>query len=86
MAVKTTEFKAAMRRGKRRSLPDTAEGRLQDLIESAKAQIRSKAEHCVRVIKQQFGYQKTRLRDLAKNRCKISVRRHSRTCFRTDDI
>jgi len=25
------------------------------------------------VIKQQFGFQKTRLRDLAKNRCKINV-------------
>ena len=63
----------AMRPGKRRGLPDTPEGRLQDLIETAKAHIRSKVEHPFRVIKQQFGFQKTRLRGLAKNRCKINV-------------
>ena len=62
-----------MRPGKRRSLPDTPDGRLQDLIETAKAHIRSKVEHPFRVIKQQFGFQKTRLRGLAKNRCKLSV-------------
>ena len=62
-----------MRPGKRRVLPDTPEGRLQDLIEAAKAHIRSKVEHPFRVIKQQFSFQKTRLRSLAKNRCKINV-------------
>ena len=69
----TTEFRVAMRPGKRRVLPDTPEGKLQDLIETAKAHIRSKGEHPFRVIKQQFGFQKTRLRGLAKNRCKIHV-------------
>jgi IS5 family transposase len=73
MAGKTTEFRVAMRPGKRRVLPDTPEGRLQDLIETAKAHIRAKGEHPFRVIKQQFGFQKTRLRGLAKNRCKINV-------------
>ena len=67
------DFRVAMRPGKRRVLPDTPEGRLQDLIETAKAHIRSKGEHPFRVIKQQFGFQKTRLRGLAKNRCKINV-------------
>jgi IS5 family transposase len=67
------EFRMAMRPGKRRVLPDTPEGKLQDLIETAKAHIRSKVEHPFRVIKQQFGFQKTRLRGLAKNRCKIHV-------------
>jgi IS5 family transposase len=67
------EFRVAMRPGKRRVLPDTPEGKLQDLIETAKAHIRSKVEHPFRVIKQQFGFQKTRLRGLAKNRCKIHV-------------
>jgi IS5 family transposase len=62
-----------MRPGKRRALPNTPEGRLQDLIETAKAHIRSKVEHPFRVIKQQFGFQKTRLHSLAKNRCKINV-------------
>ena len=73
MAGKTTELRVAMRPGKRRALPNTPEGRLQNLIETAKAHIRSKVEHPLRVIKQQFGFQKTRLRGLAKNRCKINV-------------
>jgi IS5 family transposase len=73
MAGKTTEFRVAMGPGKRRVLPDTPDGKLRVLIETAKAHIRSKVEHPFRVIKQQFGFQKTRLRGLAKNRCKINV-------------
>jgi IS5 family transposase len=73
MAGKTRELRVAMRSGKRRALPDTPKGRLQDLLETAKAHIRSKGEHPFRVIKQQFGFQKTRLRGLVKNRCKINV-------------
>jgi len=73
MAGKTTELRVAMQPGKPRALPNTPEGRLQDLTEAAKAHIRSKVEHPFRVIKQQFGFQKTRLRGLAKNRCKINV-------------
>ena len=60
MAGKGTKFMVAMQTGKRRALPDTPDGRLEDLIETAKAHIRSKVE-------------KTRLRGLAKNRCKINV-------------
>ena len=44
------EFRVAMRPGKRRALPDTPEGMLQDLIETAKAHIRSKVEHPFQVI------------------------------------
>ncbi len=73
MAGKTAEFRVAMRPGTRKALPDTPDGRVQNLIETAKAHIRSKVEHPFRVIKQQFGFQKTRLRGLAKNRCKINV-------------
>ena len=73
MEVTAADFRVAMRPGNRRVLPDTPEGRLQDLIEAAKAHIRAKVEHSFRVIKQQFGFQKTRLRGLAKNRCKINV-------------
>jgi IS5 family transposase len=69
----TTEFRIAMRPGKRRALPETPDGRLEDLIETAKAHIRSKVERPFRVIKEQFGFQKTRLRGLTKNRCKIHV-------------
>ena len=73
MAGNSAEFRVAMRPGKRRALPETPDGKLQDLIETAKAHIRSKVEHPFRVIKQQFGFQKTRLRGLAKNRCKVNV-------------
>jgi len=73
MAGKTTAFRVAMRPGKRKVLPDTPEGRLLDLIETAKAHIRAKGEHPFRVIKQQSGFQKARLRGMAKNRCKANV-------------
>jgi IS5 family transposase len=66
-------LRIAMRPGKRRILPDTPEGRLDDLVETAKANIRAKGEHPFRVIKQQFGFQKTRLRGMLKNRCKVNV-------------
>jgi IS5 family transposase len=54
-------------------LPDMPEGRLEKLVETAKAHIRAKVEHLFRVIKQQFGFQMTRLRAMTKNRCKINV-------------
>jgi IS5 family transposase len=66
-------FRVAMRPGKRRVLPDTPEGRVDDLVETAKAHIRAKVEHPFRVIKQQFGFQKTRLRGMLKNGCKMKV-------------
>ena len=66
-------FRVAMRPGKRRVLPDTPEGRLDDLVETAKAPIRAKGEHPFRVIKQQFGFQKARLRGMLKNHYKVNV-------------
>jgi IS5 family transposase len=66
-------FRVAMRPGKRRALPDTPEGRVDDLIETAKAHFRAKVEHPFRVIKRQFGFQKTRLRGMLKNSCKVKV-------------
>jgi IS5 family transposase len=50
MAGTSAEFRVAMRPGKRRGLSDTPEARLQDLIETAKAHMRSKVEHPFRVI------------------------------------
>jgi IS5 family transposase len=73
MQGKAIGFRVAMRPGKRRALPDTPEGRLDDLIETAKAHIRAKGEHPFRVIKRQFGFQKTRLRGMLKNGCKVNV-------------
>jgi len=43
------------------------------IVETAKAHIRAKVEHPFRLIKRQFGFQKTRLRGLLKNRCKVNV-------------
>jgi IS5 family transposase len=42
-------------------------------METAKAHIRAKGEHPFRVIKRQFGFQKTRLRGMLKNSCKVNV-------------
>ena len=73
MAGKSTIFRVAMRHGKLRVLTDTPDGRLLDLVETAKAHIRAKVEHPFRVIKEQFGFRKTRLRGMAKNHCKVNV-------------
>ena len=73
MEGKSIEYRVAMRPGKRRALPDTYDGRVQDLVEAAKAHIRAKLEHPFRVIKQQFGFHKTSLRWFAKNQCKMNV-------------
>jgi IS5 family transposase len=73
MEGKGIGFRVAMRPGKRRALPDTPEGRVDDLIETAKAHIRAKVEHPFRVMKRQFGFQKTRLSGMLKNRCKVNV-------------
>ena len=75
MAGKTVECRIAMRPGKRRQLPDTPEGHLQELCEKAKAHIRAKVEHVFRVLKQQLGFSKTRLRGLKKR--ELWIRAHS---------
>ncbi len=66
-------FRVAMRPVKRSALPDTPEGRLDDLIETAKAHIRAKGEHPFRVMKRQFGFQKTCFLGMVKNSCKVNV-------------
>lgn len=73
MASKTAAFRVAIRRDRRRTLPNTPDGHLLDLIETDKAHIRAKVEHPFQVVKHQFGFQKTSLPGLAKNRRKIDV-------------
>ena len=73
MASKSTTYRVASRPGKWRVLPNTPEGRLLDLVETAKAHIIAKVEHPFRVIKEQFGFRKTRLRGMAQNHCKGNV-------------
>jgi transposase, IS5 family len=55
---KRITFRVAIRPGKRRALPNTQDGRLQDLMETAKAHIRAKVEHPVRVIKEQLALER----------------------------
>jgi len=50
IAGKPIEFRVAMRPGKRRALPDNQDGRVLDLVETAKAHIRAKVKHPFRVI------------------------------------
>jgi len=66
-------FRFAMRPGKRRVLPDTPESRVDDRVETTKAHMGAKGEHTFRVIKQQFGFQKTRLRGMLKKSFKMNV-------------
>jgi IS5 family transposase len=54
MEGKAIEFRVAMRPGQRRVLPETPEGKLLNLIETAKPHMRVKGEHSFRVNKQQF--------------------------------
>jgi len=69
MVGRTTEFRVATWPGKLGALPQTPEGRLQVLFETATAHIRSKVKYPFWVIKHQFGFQKSRQRRLATNRC-----------------
>jgi IS5 family transposase len=73
MAGKGRTFQVAMGPGKRRVMPDKPDGRLLNLEETAKAHIRAKVEYSFRVIKEQFGFRKTRLRGMAKNHCKANM-------------
>lgn len=57
----------AMKRGKRKALPDTPLGELLEKIEQLKARIRSKVEHPFHVVKNLFRHKKTRYRGLDKN-------------------
>jgi len=67
------EFRIAMKPGQRRVLPETAEGRLLDLVETAKAHFRAKVEHPFRIVKCQFGFQKVYYRGILKNDLKLKL-------------
>jgi IS5 family transposase len=66
-------MRIAMKPGQRRVLPDTPEGRLLDLIETAKAHFRAKVEHPFRIIKCQFGFRKVYYRGIIKNDLKLKM-------------
>lgn len=67
------QMRIAMKPGQRRVLADTPEGRLLDLVESAKAHLRAKVEHPLRIIKCQFGFRKVFYRGIKKNDLKLKM-------------
>ena len=72
--AKPVRWHIAMRPGRRRQLDlnDRLDA-IFDQIERLKAGIRAKVEHPFRVLKQQFGYTKTRYRGLMKNTAQITT-------------
>jgi IS5 family transposase len=70
----TPRWHVAMKPGQRRALElsDRLDA-IYDRIERLKASIRAKVEHPFRVLKQQFGYTKTRYRGLMKNTAQITT-------------
>jgi len=46
---------------------------MEDLIKAALAHVRSKVKHPYHEIKKQFGFQKTSLRGILKNGCKVKM-------------
>jgi IS5 family transposase len=67
------DMRIAMKPAQRRILPDTPEGRLLDLIETANAHVRAKVEQPFRIIKCQFGFRKIFYRDIRMNDLKLKM-------------
>lgn len=61
----------AMKRQRRKALPDTEEGRALETGERIKAKIRARVEHPFHVLKNLFGHRKVRYRGLAKNEAQL---------------
>ena len=67
----TAQWHIAMKRGKRKALPQDEMGRLMEGFEKLKASIRAKVEHPFHVVKNLFKHRKTRYRGLAKNEAQL---------------
>ena len=61
----------AMRPSKRKALPATPWGALQERLEDTKASIRAKVEHPFHVVKNLFRHRKTRYKGLVKNTAQL---------------
>lgn len=61
----------AMCPGKRRALPDTELGRLDEQIEKLKASVRAKVEHPFHIVKNRLQLKKIRYRGLVKNTAQL---------------
>ncbi len=67
----SVQWEVAMRPGKRKALPKTEIGLLQDRIEQLKASVRAKVEHPFHIVKNIFGMKKVRYKGLAKNTAQL---------------
>jgi IS5 family transposase len=67
----TVTWHVAMKRSRRKALPDSRWGKLREKIEKTKASIRSKVEHPFHVVKNLFGHRKVRYRGLEKNTAQL---------------
>jgi IS5 family transposase len=65
------EFKIALKPGQPIAFPETPEGWLLDLIETAKAPFRAKVDHSFRNIKCQIGFRKGFYRRIRMNDLKL---------------
>ncbi len=70
-AGKSVTWHVAMKRSKRKALPNNKFGRMLEKLEHLKASVRAKVEHPFHVIKNLFRHRKTRYRGLAKNTAQL---------------
>ncbi len=68
---KTVVWHVAMKRSKRKALPNNKLGRGAERLEILKASVRAKVEHPFHVVKNLFRHRKTRYRGLAKNTAQL---------------
>ena len=68
---KAVTWHVAMKRSKRKALPDDELGRMMEKLEHLKASVRAKVEHPFHVIKNLFRHRKARYRGLAKNAAQL---------------
>lgn len=68
---KQVVWHVAMKRSKRKALPDNKLGRMREKLEHLKASVRAKVEHPFHVVKNLFRHRKARYRGLAKNTAQL---------------
>ena len=71
--VTTVTWHVTLRPGKRRALPDTELGRMDELIEQAKVSVLAQVEHPFHFVKNIFQLKKVRLHRSAKNTAQLSI-------------
>lgn len=68
---KAVTWHVAMKRFKRKTLPNNKLGRMVEMLEYLKASVRANVEHPFHVIKNLFHHRKTRYSGLAKNAAQL---------------